>query len=123
MLTQIETAIEQARADLGDALVAVDVWASGNGLSYASFETRSTTGPMLNAVTRDLRVAAAAGGNELDDLYVLDLNGRTAVVVVCPPRLEAALIVDTSAADLDHLLTETVPAFAQALRSAQDDQA
>ncbi|MDO5286141.1 MAG: hypothetical protein Q4G45_04890 [Actinomycetia bacterium] len=119
MIAAIEQALAEVREQLDQALVAADVWSTRTGLGYASYESSPATGPMLNTVVQDLReTLAASGSGELDDLVVLDLYGKTAVVLVCPPGLGAVLVLDKHI-DLASVLTTTVPELAERLRTAQ----
>ena len=119
MIAAIEQAVAEAREQLGPGLIAVEVWDSRTGLGY--YQSNPATAAMLNTAICDLKVALAAGNSgELDDWVVLDLDDRTVVVMLCPPLLEAALILDTAAVDLPDVLTRTVPDLVARFRSVQN---
>ena len=119
MIAAIEQAVAEAREQLGPGLIAVEVWDSRTGLGY--YQSNPATAAMLNTAICDLKVALAAGNSgELDDWVVLDLDDRTVVVMLCPPLLEAALILDTAAVDLTDVLTRTVPDLVARFRSVQN---
>jgi hypothetical protein len=112
----LQGTVDEIRRQVGDSLVALDLWESESALSLAGFGTSPATGPMLHRVTADLRNAAALAGSRLDDYHVLSVAGG-AVAVVSRPHLSAALLF-TDEAELAWVLTDVVPAVRAALDAA-----
>ncbi len=116
MLASLDGAVRDIRRQVGDPLIALDIWETASALSLAGFGTNPATGPMLHRVTQDLRDAAELAGSSIDDYHVLTVGGGL-VAVVSRPLVSAALLL-TDEADLAWVLTDVVPAVRAALDAA-----
>lgn len=116
MLASLDVTVARLRDQVGDVLVALDIWETESALSLAGFGTTPATGPMLHRVTEDLRHAATLAGSSIGDYHVLTLGGGL-VAVVSRPHLSAALLLSDDA-KLAWVVTEIVPAVRAALDTA-----
>lgn len=116
MLASLDGTVDDIRRQVGDALVALDIWETESALSLAGFGTTPATGPMLHRITEDLRHAASLAGSSLDDYHVLTVAGGM-VAVVSKPHLSAALLLTDDAAPA-WVLTDVVPVVRTALDAA-----
>jgi len=101
------------RTRVGDALVAVDVWAVDTGLSLAGFGISPSAGPMLQRLGADLRRATTLAGAVPADYQVLSLADGLVVVVIGHRRGGAVLLAEGTA--LVRAVTEVVPALRETL--------
>ena len=116
VLETLSDIVDTLRRQVGDSLVALDIWESESALSLAGFGATSATGPMLHRITEDLRHAASLAGASLDDYHVLTVAGGI-VAVVSRPFLSAALLL-TDGAEAAWVLADVVPAVRTALDAA-----
>jgi hypothetical protein len=116
VLASLDGTVDDIRRQVGDPLLALDIWETESALSLAGFGTTPATGPMLHRITEDLRHAASLAGSTLVDYHVLMVAGGM-VAVVSKPHLSAALLLsdDVPAA---WVLTDVVPAVRTALDAA-----
>ena len=116
VLDALDGIVDALRRQVGESLVALDIWESESALSLAGFGATTATGPMLHRITEDLRHAATLAGTKIDDYHVLTVAGGV-VAVVSGPHLSAALLM-TEDARPAWVLTDVVPAVRTALDAA-----
>jgi hypothetical protein len=116
MSTSLADVVDALQQQVGESLVAVDIWETESALGVAGFGTTSATGPLLHRLTQDLRHTASLAGTELDDYHIHTVAGGI-VAVVSRPHLSVALLL-TDDAQPAWVLTELVPAARAALDAA-----
>lgn len=115
-LGRLDDAVVQLRAQMGNALLAFDIWSRGTGLSLVRCGMAPAAGPMLQRATHDLRRAAASVGTQLGGYHVLTVSGGH-VAVVTGDALDAAFLMPAEV-DLGWVIADVIPTLTESLNAA-----
>jgi hypothetical protein len=112
----IGEAVQGLARDLGDGLVACDVWSVADGVSLGGQNSQPAATAVFNRIT-DLIAGALKDSRfpMLNRYYMLDLSDGKMVVVMPIGDLRAGMLVDTSKTQLGIILSVAVPRFRETL--------
>jgi hypothetical protein len=115
-LTQV---IEDLKTDLGEALVAADIWQKDVGQAIVGHNSQPKATALFNEVTRYLvKTLAGSGFPGLGNYYIINLEKNLLVVVLNSGDLQMGMLVDTSKATIGILITIAVPNALNGLEEA-----
>lgn len=102
--------VQRAREHLGDALLAIDVYALADGQPIAGFNSQPRWAAYLAQMTgRVAETLVNCGMPSPGSHYLFDLDGSRTVLVVPGRRLQWSLLFDGSRAPLGLLLNVVLP--------------
>ena len=103
-------AVKRAQAHLGDALLAIDVYALADGQPIAGFNSQPRWAAYLAQMTARVAEALAnCGMPSPGSHYLIDLDGSRSLLVVPGRRLQWSLLFDGSRAPLGLVLNVLLP--------------
>lgn len=107
----LNQAIDNVRNTLKDALLAMDVWDAGTGLSLADHNGQPTATALFNLITGDVvSILRDSGYPGLNKYYLLDLeDAKTVVISVHTDTLLSGMLLDTSKTSLGVLVSVVIP--------------
>ena len=119
---KLKHSIEVLKEDLGDALVASDIWPTGTGQSIAGFNSQPKATALFEQVTEFMnKTLTGAGFPGLDKYYMLDLHADSLVIVLQFEGYQWGLLVNSTKVQLGLLLNVAIPkareAFLEATKS------
>ncbi len=117
---KLNEAIEVLKDDLGNALVACDIWLTGTGQSIAGYNSNAQATALFERVTEFMNKALkGAGFPGLKDYYMLDLEGDNVVVVMqLKDNYQWGMLVDGKKVQLGLLLNIALPDARRAFEEA-----
>jgi hypothetical protein len=102
--------IEILKEDLGEALIASDIWSIADGRSIASHNGQPKAVALFNRITKYLSEAIEGSGfPAVEDYYTINLTGKKFVVVLLLGDYQQGILVDTAQIETGLLLNVTVP--------------
>jgi len=118
-IKKLKNAIEVLRNDLGDALVATDIYPTGVGTPLVGYNSNPQAAALFDRVTSFMKKALeGAGFPKLKDYYLLQVEGGLVVVLIFD-GYQWGMFVDDSKVNLGILLNIAIPnakrAFLEAL--------
>jgi hypothetical protein len=110
------------KEDLGDALIAADIWPTGSGQSIAGFNSQPKATALFEQVTIYMsKTLSGAGFPGLNKYYMLDLQADSLVIVLQFEGYQWGMLINTTKVQLGLLLNIAIPkareAFLDALKS------
>ncbi len=117
---KLNEAIEVLKEDLGNALLACDIWLTGTGQSIAGYNSNPQATALFERVTEFMTKALkGAGFPGLKDYYMLDLEGDNVVVVMqLKDNYQWGMLVDGKKVQLGLLLNIALPDARRAFEEA-----
>ncbi len=116
---KLNAAIELLKGDLGDALLAADIFGSADGQSIAGYNTQPKASALFNQLTGYLtKSLQGAGFPPLGRYYILDLVDAKMVIVIPLGDYQWGMLVDTNKAQLGLLLNVVMPKIIDAFEEA-----
>ncbi len=117
---KLNEAIEVLKEDLGNALLACDIWLTGTGQSIAGYNSNPQATALFERVTEFMTKALkGAGFPGLKDYYLLDLEGDNVVVVMqLKNNYQWGMLVDGKKVQLGLLLNIALPNARRAFEEA-----
>ncbi len=112
-------AIDGLKGDLGEGLVAADVWAVADGVSLGGHNSNPAATAVFNKIT-DLVGGALKDAHfpELNRYWMLDLADGKICVVMPAGEYRAGMLVDSGKVALGIVLSVALPKFGAALQEA-----
>lgn len=116
---KLNRAVEKLKADLGNGLIAADVWRANDGQSIAGYKGESRVCSLFNQLTDDL-VKGLMENNYpgLGKYYILDLDDGSIVIVLPFSQCRAGIRVDSRMVQLGLLLNIIIPQLIDNLEEA-----
>ena len=117
---KLNEAIEVLKEDLGNALLACDIWLTGTGQSIAGYNSNPQATALFERVTEFMTKALKGGGFPgLKDYYMMDLEGdNVAVVLQLKGGYQWGMLVDGKKVQLGLLLNIALPNARRAFEEA-----
>ncbi|MCD4792309.1 MAG: hypothetical protein K8R54_03685 [Bacteroidales bacterium] len=118
---KLKNSIEILKEDLGDSLVAADIWPTGTGQSIAGFNSQPKATALFEQVTEFMnKTLTGSGFPGLDKFYMLDLQADSLVIVLQFEGYQWGMLVNSTKVQLGLLLNVAIPkareAFLEALK-------
>jgi hypothetical protein len=102
--------IDTLKEDLGDGLVASDVYTTADGQSLAGFNSNPKACALFNEITRYLHKSLKGSGFPgLGGYYMVQLENNMAVVVISHGEIQNGMLVDLSKTTMGLLLNVALP--------------
>jgi hypothetical protein len=103
-------AVDGLREDLGEGLVATDVFATADGQSLAGFNSNPKACALFNEITKYLHKSLKGSGFPgLGGYYMVHLENNMAVVVISRGDFQNGMLVDLSKTTMGLLLNVALP--------------
>ena len=116
---KLNNAIDLLKGDLGDALLATDIFGAGDGQSIAGHNPQPKASALFCQVSGYLTKSLdQAGFPRLDKFFLLDLKDGKMVVCILLGDFIWAMLVDKSKAQLGLLLNVIMPKIIEAFEEA-----
>ena len=116
---KLNAAIEILKGDMGDALLATDIFGAADGQSIAGYNTQPKASALFNQLTGYLtKSLQGAGFPPLGRYYMLDLVDAKMVIVIPLGDYQWGMLVDTNKAQLGLLLNVVMPKIIDAFEEA-----
>ena len=113
------TAVELLKNDLGDALLAADIFGSADGQSIAGYNSQPKASALFGQLTLFLgKSLEGSGFPRLGKYYILDLADAKMVIVIPLGDYQWGLFVDTKKVQLGLLLNVVMPKIIDAFEEA-----
>ena len=117
----LKEALNALQNDLGDGLVAVDVYSVKNSQPVAGIHSNPKFCALFNQITEMINKALRAGGAPpLRKHYLLDLDEDHLILVSLHGAYQMGLLVNSRKVQLGMLLNVVMPAFASRLARAME---
>ena len=118
-VNKVKESIEILKSDLGDGLVAVDVWQTGTGQSIAGYNPQPKATALFEQVTASMnKTLTGSGFPGLNKFYMLDLQGDSLVIVLQFEKHQMGMLVNTTKVQLGLLLNIAIPNVREAFLNA-----
>lgn len=116
---KISEMIEILKKDLGEALIATDIWSTADGRSIAAHNAQPKAVALFNRITKYL-VEALDGSDfpAIDECYTINLKDKKFIVVLLLGDFQQGMLVDTSKVETGLLLNVTVPKLFKTFKEA-----
>jgi DNA-binding response OmpR family regulator len=109
-IQKLNEAIETLKKDLGDGLLASDIWMSQDGQSIAAYNSRPEATALFNELTTHMnKTLKGAGFPILGRFYLLDLADKQMVIVIPMGDYGWGMLVDGHKSQLGLLLNVALP--------------
>ena len=116
---KLKNSIEVLKEDLGDALVATDIWPTGTGQSIAGHNTQPKATALFEQVTEYMnKTLTGSGFPGLDKYYMLDLEADSLVIVLQFKGYQWGMLVNSTKVQLGLLLNVAIPKAREAFLDA-----
>ena len=120
---KLKEAIEVQKQNLGDGLLATDIYASADGQSLIGYNSNPQACALFNRITEMLGTALKDSNfPRLSGYYILNLDGGHMVVVLPMGEYQWGMLIDTNKTKLGLLLNVAIPkmmtSFEEARRGA-----
>jgi hypothetical protein len=111
--------IQEFKNELGDALIATDIWGTADGQSIAGYNTQPAAAALFNRIT--LIINNALKGSDfplLNRYYLLHLEGGNISAAMQFGDYQWGILVNTKQVQLGLLLNVLIPETMEAIREA-----
>lgn len=103
-------AVNELKEDLGEGLVATDVFSTADGQSLAGFNSNPQACALFNEITKYLHKSLKGSGFPgLGGYYMVHLENNMAVVVISKGEIQQGMLVDLSKTTMGLLLNVALP--------------
>jgi hypothetical protein len=111
--------IQQFKKDLGDALLATDIWTTADGTIIAGLNSQPAAAALFNRISLIINDALKDAKFPLmDKYYLLHLEGGNISAAMQFGDYQWGLLVDTKQVQLGLLLNVHIPKTMEAIREA-----
>lgn len=118
-IQKLNNAIEIVKRDLGESLLATDIYTSGDGTSIAGHNSNPKACALFNELTTNLvKSLDSSGFPGLNEYYMLHLKDGHLVIVVYLIEYQWGFLVDSDKVKLGLLLNIVIPNAVQAFIDA-----
>jgi hypothetical protein len=118
-IDNLNKAIDGLKKDLGDALIAADIWTVADGQIIAGINPQPKAAAVFNKVTIDMsKSLKTAGFPDLGKYFLLDLVGGFIALAIPLGDYEWGMMMDAKKAPLGLLLNVVIPQAIDAFEKA-----
>ena len=116
---KLNKSIEVLKEDLGEALIACDIWPTGTGQSIAGYNPQPKATALFEQVTEYMKkTLSGAGFPGINRYYMLDLEADSLVIVLQFKKYQWGMLVNSAKVQLGLLLNIAIPKALEALEDA-----
>ena len=116
---KLEAIIKQFKKDLGDALIATDIWTTADGTIITGFNSQPAAAALFNRISLIINDALKGAKFPLmDKYYLLHLEGGNISAAMQFGDYQWGILVDTKQVQLGLLLNVHIPKTMDAIREA-----
>ncbi len=116
---KLNQAVEMMKKDLGDGLLATDIWIVADGVSIAAYNPQPKATALFNKLTSYLtETLRDSGFPGLGKYYLLDLVDNNMVIILPMGEYRWGMMVDSSKIQLGLLLNIVIPKIIDAFEEA-----
>jgi hypothetical protein len=110
-LENLETALNELKANIKDGLLMSDIWDRNSGLTLAGYNSNPAAAALLTQVFNDLeKLLSASGYPRLRRYFFVELTDNKAVIVIPhSDNLLQGILVDTTKTNIGVLLAIALP--------------
>jgi len=110
---------EELKEVLGSALIATDMWVTGDGQSLAGYNTQPKASALFNEITINLNKSLKNSDFPgIGKYYMINLENNFMVIVAIQGGLQQGILVDTSKTSLGILINIALPKVLEGLAQA-----
>jgi hypothetical protein len=121
-IKKLNETIESMTTDLGESLLATDIWTVADGFSIAGYNPQPKAAALFNQLTSYLNdTLQGSGFPGLGKYYMLDLLDNKLVIVLPMGEYRWGILVDNSKIQLGLLLNIIIPRIIDAFEEALTD--
>ena len=121
-IQKLNETIESMTRDLGNGLLATDIWTVADGFSIAGHNPQAKASALFNQLTSYLNdTLQGSGFPGLGKYYMLDLLDNKLVVILPMGEYRWGILVDSSKVQLGLLLNIIIPRIIDAFEEALTD--
>lgn len=118
-IKKLKDSIKELKKDLGDALLATDIFTTINGTSIGGFNTQPKACALFNQITTYLKKALSESGfPALGDYYLVNLEDKNVLVFLPLGEYQWSMLINTENTPLGLLLNIVVPKAINAFEEA-----
>ena len=116
---KLKSSIEILKDDLGEALIACDIWPTGTGQSIAGHNTQPKATALFEQVTEYMNKSLSGSGfPSLGKYYMLDLDSDSLIVTLIFEGYQWGILVNSTKIQLGLLLNVAIPKAREAFEDA-----
>jgi len=117
----LDETLQKLREDIGDSLLATDVWKAGNAVSLGGIQTQPNTVALFDRITHDLNAILTGGGfSEIGEYYLLKLRDNKLMIVLPLQEYRWGMLIDASKVQLGMVLNVAIPNLIQNFQKARE---
>ncbi len=118
-LKRLEKVVTDLQDELGDALIATDIWTIDGGQSLAGFNPQPKATALFNEITRNLiKSLKDSEFPGLGNYYLIQLENNFSIVIVIQDNLQEGMLVDLSKTSFGILTYIVIPKVLAGLKEA-----
>jgi hypothetical protein len=118
-MKKINLAIEILKDDLGDGLLAADIFAVDSGLSIAGYNPQPKASALFNMLTTNImKTLRGARFPNLEKFYLLNLEGDKMAVVLPLGDYRFGILIDNKKVQLGVVVSIAIPNAIEAIEEA-----
>ncbi len=122
-IKKLKSCIEELKEDLGNGLLATDIYAMADGQSIAGYNSNPKACALFGRVTTGLvNTLKTSGLPELNSYYILDLTEGRLVLIVPMDRFQWTITVDKENTPLGLLLHVVLPKVLDSFEEALSEE-
>ena len=107
---KLNEAVEVLKEDLGDGLIACNIFTVQEGLSVAGYNSQPKASALFNQVTSNLiKILKAANFPGLGKYYIVDLEDNNMAIILPLGEYRWGILVDTQKVQLGLLVSIAIP--------------
>lgn len=119
MVEDFNKTIDVLKDDLGEGLVACDIWHSKDAQSLAGFNSQPKAVALFNEVTRMLdKTTNESDFPRLGNYYIVHLENELLVVVALSGEYQFGSLIDLSKTTMGILISVALPKLLEGLQNA-----
>ena len=116
---KLRDAIKILKDDLGEGLIATDIFTVAEGMSIAGYNSQPKANALFNNLTTDLmKTLRSANFPNLSKYYILDLEGDHLLIVLPLGDYRWGILVNSKKVQLGLLLSIAIPNSIKAFEDA-----
>ncbi|MEN8152989.1 MAG: response regulator [Acidobacteriota bacterium] len=116
---KLNDAVDKLKSDMGEALLATDVWIVEQAQSIAGYNTQPKATALFNKIVEDLGTTLKKSGFPgLGQQFTIGLEDNKMVVIVLLGKYRGGLLIDESHVQLGLLLNVILPEYIEAVEAA-----
>jgi len=112
-------AIERLKEDVGDALIATDIFSAQDGMPIASYNSNPKASALFNLLTNNImKTLRGAGFPNLGRYFMMDLEDNKIAFVLPLGEYRWGMLIDSSKTQLGLLINIALPDALKSLEEA-----